>query len=683
MNPPIASKKPKDLTIHGYTRTDSFYWLNDRTDQEVIDYLIAENEYTETELKSIEPLKSEIYQEIIGRIKQKDDSVPFKWRRHYYQSRYDEWKEYPIYGRSTNEQMDDFTILLDANELAKGKAFYQIGGYEVSPDNKLIAYSEDTISRRIYTICFKDIASGKILDWKIPQSSGSVYWSNDSKFLYYVEIDATTLRPHHVKRWSLEEPEKEPVSVFIEGDETYYVGIKPSISGRYLFIESDSTLTSEVQIIDLDNPSLAIKTFYPRQTGHEYSVEHGGKYFYVKTNIEGRNFCLKKCTEPEIYIDNWETVVPHHPERLFEDFTVINDRIIIQDRYNANSYVKVIGQNECYEIPFSEDVYLARIGTNADYESNFIRLTYTSLTTPMSIYDFDFTTKTLTLKKQEEIVGGYNPSKYSGKRIWVKARDGAKIPVSLVYNNELYQQGSSPLLLYGYGSYGHSIDPTFGMARLSLLNRGFVFAIAHIRGGEEMGRYWYEDGRQLKKMNTFYDFIDCGKALITEGFSHPNKLFAMGGSAGGLLMGAIINLEPKLWAGVVAAVPFVDVLTTMLDDTIPLTTGEYDEWGNPNIKEYYEYMSKYSPYDNVTNLDYPPMLVTTGLHDSQVQYWEPAKWVAKLREFNSGNNPIYLKTNMDAGHGGATGRFKRFKEIAFEYSFLIYLSKKIVESQNF
>ncbi len=676
MQPPIASKKPKNLTIHNQNRIDPYYWLNDRTNPEVIQYLKDENDYTAACLGHLDPLKNEIFEEIKARIKQKDSSVPFKWRKHFYQSKYEEGKEYPIYVRASNETMDDSFVLLDANDLAKGHAYFQIGGYEVSPDSQYLAYTQDTVSRRIYTICFKNLQTNTALPWQIPNSSGSIFWSNDSKYLFYVEIDTVTLRPYHVKRWSIDDPHSSPKTIFIEKDEKYYVGIKPSISCEYLFIESDSTLTSEVQIVDLNIPLSPTKTFYPRIVGHEYSLEHKGNHFYIKTNLDGRNFSLKKSECLNHNSDNWETILPHHDDRLLEDFTVIAGKIIFQDRFNANSYIKVIDKSICYTIPFEEDVYVARIGTNADPKSTFVRVTYTSLTTPTSVFDLDFESQKLSLKKQEEIVGGYDSKEYSCERLWITSRDGIKVPISLVYKKNLYIKGESPLLLYGYGSYGHSIDPAFGVARLSLLNRGFVFAIAHIRGGEEMGRKWYEDGRQLKKMNTFFDFIDCGEYLVKHSYCHPNKLFAMGGSAGGLLMGAIMNLAPQLWAGVVAAVPFVDVLTTMLDDTIPLTTGEYDEWGNPNNKEFYDYIAKYSPYDNVSKKEYPSLLVTTGLHDSQVQYWEPAKWVAKLRMSKTDKNPLYLRTNMEAGHGGASGRFRRFEEIAFEYAFLLTLVKK-------
>lgn len=678
MTYPLARKKEKTLSIHGYTRHDPYYWLNDRENAEVIDYLKAENEYTEYKFEKIKPLKEKLYNEITGRIKQNDSSVPFKWRTHYYQTIYKEGKEYPIYIQAPTQDMNGHTVLLDANIEAEGKSYYHVAGFEVTPGNQILAYAEDTLSRRIYTIRFKNLVTSDYYSWAIPQTSGNMIWSNDGKYLFFVEIDQTTLRPWRVKRWSLENPTNEAVTVFTENDETYYVSISTAMSGRYLFINSSSTLTTEEQIIDLDNPEQMPITFLPRKSGHEYRIEHAEDFFYIHTNEDGRNFCLKRVAQNDFAHQNWDVVVPHDEDSLLEDFTVINGHLIYDLRKNANHHIVIRNDAQTYDIPFEEGAYLAFIGTNADPESKFVRINYTSLTTPTSVMDFDFYTREMTLRKQEEITGGYDKTSYTSKRLWVTGRDGVKIPVSLVYNKHLYKPNQSPLLLYGYGSYGHSIDPSFGLARLSLLDRGFVYAIAHIRGGEEMGRAWYENGRQLAKMNTFYDFIDCGKELISQGFCHPEKLYAMGGSAGGLLMGAVVNLEPQLWAGIVAAVPFVDVLTTMLDDSIPLTTGEYDEWGNPNIKEYYEYMAQYSPYDNIQPGIYPPMLVTTGLHDSQVQYWEPAKWVAKIRDIVHDSHLIFLNTNMDAGHGGASGRFRRYDEIALQYAFLIGLNEGIL-----
>lgn len=676
MESPKANIFNKSMNIHGYKRVDPYYWLRERENPEVISYLQAENAYTNDNLQKNEPLKTEIYNEIVGRIKQHDTSVPYKRNDFYYQTVYEEGKEYPIYTRAKNEIMSDPEILLDANKLGTGHEYYQIGGFQVSYDNLILAYSEDSVGRRLYKIRFIDKLTGEFLPWEINNTCGGVYWSLDNQYLFFVEKDEETLRPFCVKRWSLKNPDQTPVTIFTEHDETYYLSVELSISEKCLLFQSESTLTSEVQVLFLNKPLEPSLTFMQRAIGHEYSIEHEGNKFYIRTNKDGRNFALYACDETKTSTEYWQNIVAHHDERLLENFTSINGHVIVQDSYKAQTNISIISESNTYSIPFDEEVYVVHIGTNADPKSSFLRFMYTSMTTPTSIYDFDFNTKTKTLKKQEEIVGGYNRDTYKCERLWVTSRDGVSIPVSIVYNKDSYKKNESPLLLYGYGSYGHSIDPGFGLARLSLLDRGFAFAIAHIRGGEEMGRKWYEDGRQLHKMNTFNDFIDCGKYLVEKGVCSKDKLFAMGGSAGGLLMGAVINMEPKMWAGIVAAVPFVDVLTTMLDDTIPLTTGEYDEWGNPNIKEYYEYMAKYSPYDNVVAQDYPNMLVTTGLHDSQVQYWEPAKWVAKLRALKTDQNSLFLKTNMDAGHGGASGRFKRYDEIAFEYAFLLELNAK-------
>lgn len=674
INTPKARKIPKELEIHGDKRIDNYYWLRDRDNIDVINYLNEENNYTNEGLKNTEALQFTIYNEIIGRIKQKDSSVPFLLKGYYYQTKYEETKEYPIYLRANAKMSEKVEVLLDVNHLAEGKNYYQVGGLEVSSDNKILAYAEDELSRRIYTIRFKNMGNGDILPYKIENTSGNFFWADNNTTLIYVEKDVETLRPYWVKKWSILHPEKSPETVFKEEDDTYYVSIYKSMSSKFLFIQSESTLTSEINYIDLSSKELNCLVFEPRKRGHEYSVDHINAEFFIKTNLEGHNFSIKTCRGDNTSSKNWKDKIAHNKNILIEDFCLIGMNLILIERSNAQTNIRIINGGKDYTIPFDEEVYVVSIGTNVDPNSSFVRIVYTSLTTPTSIYDFNFESLELNLKKQEEVVGGYEPKDYQCKRIWVNSRDGERIPLSLVYKKDLYKAAESPLLLYGYGSYGHSIDPSFGLARLSLLNRGFAFAIAHIRGGEEMGRKWYENGRLLNKMNSFYDFIDCGNYLRKHNYCQLDQLYAMGGSAGGLLMGAILNLKSEMWAGIVAAVPFVDVLTTMLDETIPLTTGEYDEWGNPNDSIYYYYMKQYSPYDNVEAKSYPPMLVTTGLHDSQVQYWEPAKWVAKLRDLKTDNNPLYLHTNMDAGHGGASGRFKRYKEIALEYAFLLNLA---------
>lgn len=668
---PLAPIIPHNMSIHNDKRTDNYYWLNNRENPAVIEYLNLENEYTKQGLADTEDLQSQLYDEIVGRIKQKDSSVPFLLDGHYYQTNYEEKKDYPVYLRSRGKELTEMEEILDTNILAEGKNYYQVGGLEITKDDSIIAYADDETGRRIYTIRFRKRITNQISDYTIENTSGNFFWADDSNWLFYVEKDPETLRPYWIRKWSLLNPEKPPVSVFKEEDETYYVSLSKSASGRYLIINSDSTLTTEINYIDLHDPDLTCKTFQERERGHEYEVEHHQNLFYIRTNIDGRNFSLKTCTENITDKSNWKTIIPHDEKIMIQSFATIKNKLIIHQRNDAQTEIRIHSDSDNYLISFNEEVYVIQLGTNMDPDSDFVRLVYTSLTTPTTVYDYYFDSKSLVLKKQEEIVGGYDASQYSCKRLWATGRDGEKIPISLVYKNTSFNIEKNPLLLYGYGSYGHSIDPVFGLSRLSLLDRGFVFAIAHIRGGEDRGRWWYENGRLLKKMNSFYDFIDCAKYLKENKYCLPDKLYAMGGSAGGLLMGAVVNMEPKLWAGVVAAVPFVDVLTTMLDETIPLTTGEYDEWGNPNDPVYYNYMKQYSPYDNVEKKDYPPMLVTTGLHDSQVQYWEPAKWVAKLRTHKTDSNELYLHTNMDAGHGGASGRFKRFKEIALDYAFLL------------
>jgi len=668
---PLAPIIPHKLSIHGDERTDNYFWLNNRENPAVIEYLKLENEYTKQGLAHTETLQDELYKEIVGRIKQKDSSVPFYLDGYYYQTNYEENKDYPIYLRSKSHLTSDMEEILDTNILAEGKSYYQVGGLEITKDNKILTYADDETGRRIYTIKFQDWISKKLLDFTIENTSGNFYWADDSTTLFYVEKDPETLRPFWIKKWSLLNSGTPPVSVFKEDDETYYVSTSKSTSGRYLIINSESTLTTEINYIDLNDPKLECKTFQSRERGHEYDIDHHEGLFYIRTNMDGRNFSIKTCLENNTEKSNWNTLRAHDESIMILSFVPISKYLVIQERNDTQTGIRIYSKSGDYIIPFNEDVYVIQLGTNMDPESEFVRLVYTSLTTPTSVYDYYFESKDLVLKKQEEIVGGYDANLYTCKRLWAPGRDGENIPISLVYENSIFKEGKSPLLLYGYGSYGHSIDPVFGLSRLSLLDRGFVFAIAHIRGGEDRGRWWYENGRLLNKMNSFYDFIDCGKYLKEQKFCDPNKLYAMGGSAGGLLIGAVVNMEPQLWAGVVAAVPFVDVLTTMLDETIPLTTGEYDEWGNPNDPIYYNYMKQYSPYDNVEKKVYPPMLVTTGLHDSQVQYWEPAKWVAKLRTHKTDKNELYLHTNMEAGHGGASGRFKRFKEIALDYAFLI------------
>ena len=674
LTPPTAKKVPKELTIHGDTRIDDYYWLNKREDSEVIDYLTAENDYTQKILEHTKSFQEKLFEEIKGRIKQDDQSVPYKDNGYFYLTRYEQGNEYPIYSRKKESLEAEEEIMLNVNELAKGFDYFNIGGRSVSPNNKLLVYGEDTLSRRIYTLRFKNLETGEMLEDAIPGTTGSASWANDNKTIFYTAKDETTLRGHKIFRHTLGTPTDQDVEVFSETDETYIAFVTKSKSKKYIVVGSYSTLSQEYQVVEADNPTGDLRVIQGRERGLEYSVAHFEDKFYIRTNLDAKNFRLMVTDENATSKEHWKEVIPHRPDILLEDMDIFKDYIVLSERINGINQLRVMPwEGEEHYIDFGEDAFMAFTSTNPEFDTDILRVGYTSMTTPFTTYDYNTKTKKFTLLKQQEVVGDFDSKNYVSERLYAESRDGVKVPISLVYRKGFEKDGQQPLLLYGYGSYGNSMEPYFSSVRLSLLDRGFAFAIAHIRGGEEMGRPWYDDGKLLKKKNTFNDFIDCAEHLIANKYTNPDKLFAMGGSAGGLLMGAIVNQRPDLWKGIVASVPFVDVVTTMLDESIPLTTGEYDEWGNPNDKEYYDYIKSYSPYDNVEAKDYPPMLVTTGLHDSQVQYWEPAKWVAKLREMKTDNNPLLLHTNMEAGHGGASGRFEQFKETAMEYAFMLDL----------
>jgi oligopeptidase B len=671
MKPPIAEKIPKELTINGDTRIDNYYWMNERGTKRVEDYLNAENAYTKSVLSDVEDLKNKLYDEIVGRIKQTDMSVPYKDNGYYYYTRYEEGKEYPVFCRKKETLEANEEVVLNVNEMAAGHSYYNIPGYSVSPDNKLIAFGVDTVSRRIYTIYFKDLETGEILSEKIENTTGGATWGNDNKTLFYSMKDEQTLRPYMVCRYILGSGKKAEL-VFQEDDETFNAYVYKSRSKKYIIIGSSATMSDEYRILPADDPTGNFTIFQPRERGLEYSIGHFGNKFYVRTNLEAKNFRLMETDEDKTGKENWKEVIPNRTDVFLEGFLPFKNYLVLEERIKGINSIRIIDQrkgNEHY-IAFGEDAYTTWTSMNPEFDTDILRLGYTSLATPNSTYDYNMLTKKLTLLKRQEIIGGYEPLDYQSERLYVTARDGKQVPVSLVYKKGTKLDGTAPLVLYGYGSYGYTIDPYFSSTRLSLLDRGFIFAIAHIRGGQVLGREWYDDGKLLHKMNTFYDFIDCSKYLIDNKYTSSDGLFAMGGSAGGLLMGAVVNLAPELYKGAVAAVPFVDVVTTMLDESIPLTTGEYDEWGNPNDKTFYDYMLSYSPYDNVEAKAYPNMLVTTGYHDSQVQYWEPAKWVAKLRDLKTDHNILLLETNMDAGHSGASGRFERYKETALEYAFI-------------
>ncbi len=678
MTTPRAELKPKELTIHGDTRIDNYYWLNDREDKEVIKYLNDENDYTTEKLKHTEDLQSELYEEIVGRLDKNEESVPYLMDGYYYYQKYQEGGEYPIFCRKAGSLENEEEVLIDQNELAKGQAYSAIGKLGLCSNNEVLAYSADFVSRRLYTIYFKNIKTGEILKDEIPNTSGGFAWALDGKTIFYTQKDETTLRSNKVFRHVLGTDVSEDVEVFCEEDETFISGVSRSKSKDFIIIGSYSTVSTEFRILPIGDPTGEFKVFEERERDHEYSLYHGNGKFYIITNKDGaKNFKLVTCGETATSSENWEEVIPNRDDTLLESLEMFNDFLVIDERRGGLTQFRVINQKtqEDYYIEMGEESYMAYMSTNVDFSSTLFRFGFTSLKTPSTIFDFDLNSKDREVKKQQKVIGGHDPSNYTTKRVNATAEDGTAIPMSIVYRNDVKLDGNNPTLLYGYGSYGHVVDPSFSPARLSLLERGFVFVIAHIRGGEDLGRAWYEDGKMLNKKNTFTDFISCGEFLIKENYTSTDKLCAMGGSAGGLLMGAIINIKPQIWKAVVSAVPFVDVVTTMLDDTIPLTTGEYDEWGNPNDKEYYEYIKSYSPYDQVEAKNYPALLVTTGLHDSQVQYWEPAKWVAKLRELKTDDNVLLLKTNMEAGHGGASGRYEYYKEVALDYAFLIDQTK--------
>lgn len=673
--PPIADKIEKKLLKHGHQRIDNYYWMRHREDEKVIEHLHAENAYTSNIMKNTEDFQHQLFDEIVGRIKQTDESVPYKKNGYYYYTRYEEGFEYPVFCRKKENLSQPEEIILNVNKLAEGTSYCQVAGFTISPDNKMLAYGIDTVSRRLYTIRVVNLETGETYTDVLKNTHGRAYWANDNKTLFYTHKDENTLRHDKIYKHKLGTSSENDELIYSEEDETFYTGVYKSKSDDFLFIYSDATLTSEIRYLNANTPDAPFKIFQPRERGHEYSVAHMSDKFIIRTNKNARNFKLMETPLTSTGIENWTEIIPHRNDVLLESFELFEYYLVIDERIKGLTHLRIIDYNNNNEhyVSFGEETYTAWISVNPEFKSHVLRIGFSSLTTPTSTYDYNMQTKEKTLLKQQEVVGGYSPNDYHAERHFATATDGTKIPISLVYKKGLEKNGKNPLLLYGYGSYGHTIDPSFSSVKLSLINRGFVYAIAHVRGGQIMGRHWYEDGKLLKKKNTFTDFISCAQYLIDTSFTSPEYLFAMGGSAGGLLMGAVINMRPELFNGVVAGVPFVDVVTTMLDDEIPLTTGEYDEWGNPNEKKYYDYMLSYSPYDNVTKQDYPNILVTTGLHDSQVQYWEPVKWVAKLRELKTDENILLLHINMEAGHGGASGRFERFRETALEYAFMFKL----------
>ncbi|MHC5110812.1 MAG: S9 family peptidase [Planctomycetota bacterium] len=678
MKPPVAKINPSELEKHGHVRTDNYYWLNERENPDVVAYLAEENTYTKSVMADTESLQKELFEEIKGRIKQNDNTVPYKDGDHYYYTRYEEGKSYPIHCRKRSSLENDEEILLDVNKMAEGHDFYSIRGRDVSPGHDLLAFAVDTVGRRIFTIKFKDLNTGKILDDEIPNVTANLTWAGDNQTIFYARQDPQTLRYYQVYRHRMGTDVSQDVLVYEEKDETFSSYVFKTKSRKYIMIACNQTLSNEYRYLPAENPYGDFKVFQPRERNHEYTVDHIGDKFLIRTNDKARNFRLMETPVANTTRSHWKEVIGHRDDVFLTGFELFNDHMVVSERKNGLVQLRVMpwaGQGEHY-LDFGEAAYSAYVGTNREMDSKVLRFGYASMTTPRSVFDYDMETRQKTLKKQDEVLGGFDSADYVTDRLYAPARDGVKVPISIVYRKGTSRDGTNPLLLYAYGSYGASMDAGFSSSRISLLDRGFVFAIAHIRGGQELGRQWYEEGKLLKKKNTFTDFIDCADYLVKQEYTNPGKLYAMGGSAGGLLMGAIANMNPELFDGVIAQVPFVDVITTMLDDSIPLTTSEYDEWGNPNDPMYYQYMLSYSPYDNVEPKDYPNMLVTTGLHDSQVQYWEPAKWVAKLRALKTDDNVLLLKTNMEAGHGGASGRFKRYEETAFRYAFLLKMASR-------
>jgi oligopeptidase B len=688
IKPPVADKVATELEKHGDVRIDNYYWMrltdeqrNDKTPdehtQKVLDYLNAENDYFDKKMGHTEKFREDLFQEMKSRIKEDDESVPYKENGYFYITRYKTGGQYPIYSRKKETLEADEEILFDVNKMAEKYDYYVLRGVSVSPNNKLVSFGIDTVSRRQYIIQFKDLETGNIYPEKIENSTGYAVWANDNKPIFYPKKDPITLRSDKIYKHVLGTDPSNDIEIFHEKDDTFSTFVYKTKSKKFIVVGSGSTLTDEYQVLEADNPNGNLHVIQPRTRGLEYGISHYNDHFYILTNKDdATNFKLMRTHEDKTGVENWEDVIPHRNEVLLEDVSIFKDYMVLEERSNGLNKIRIKRWDDSadYYLPFDEETYSVGVYNNPEFDTDIIRYGYQSFTTPSSIIDFNMADKSKDIKKEQEVLGGkFGKNNYKSERIWANARDGKKVAVSLVYRKDTKLNENTPLLLYAYGSYGYTIPDRFSSTRLSLLDRGFVYALAHIRGSQYLGREWYEDGKLFNKINTFNDFIDCGKFLIEKKYTSADHQYAMGGSAGGLLMGAVVNMNPELFNGIVAAVPFVDVMTTMLDETIPLTTSEYDEWGNPNEKEYYDYMLSYSPYDNVQKKEYTNMLVTTGLHDSQVQYYEPAKWVAKLRDYKTDNNVLLLHTNMEAGHGGASGRFEALKETAIDYAFLLDL----------
>lgn len=677
IQPPVAKKEAKELEAHGDVRIDDYYWMNERENPEVVDYLNAENEYYEKVTAHTDKFKEDLFEEMKARIKEDDESVPYELNGYFYITRYETGKDYPIYTRKKGSLDAEEEILFDVNKMAEGHAYYNLGGLSVSEDNKLVSFGVDTVSRRQYTIYIKNLETGEIYPENIKMTTGGSTWGSDNKTLFYTRKDEKTLRADQIYRHTLGTDSSNDELVYTEEDDIFGTYVYKTKSRKFIVIGSYSTLTSEYRVLDSSTPMGEFQVFNPRERGLEYNISHYGDHWYILTNKDkATNFKLMKTPVTNTTKEHWVDMIPHREDVLLEDMNMFKDYLVLSERSNGLTQIRIKRWDDSkdYYLPFDNETYSAYTMQNPEFDTQILRYGYNALNTPASIIDFNMETQEKTVMKETEVLDeSFDKDNYVTERLWATADDGQKVPISVIYRKGIKKDGTNPLLIYGYGSYGATIDPYFSTVRLSLLDRGFIYAIAHIRGSEYMGRSWYEDGKLLTKMNTFTDFVAASKYMVEQGYTSPEHLYASGGSAGGLLMGAIMNIAPDLYNGIIAAVPFVDVLTTMLDDTIPLTTGEYDEWGNPNELEYYNYIKSYSPYDNVEAKNYPNILVTTGFHDSQVQYWEPAKWVAKLRELKTDDNLLLFQTNMDAGHGGASGRFESLKEVAMEYAFLLDL----------
>ncbi|WP_187478487.1 S9 family peptidase [Amniculibacterium sp. G2-70] len=681
MQAPKVKKIEKILEIHNDQRIDNYFWLNERENPEVLEYLNKENDYCDFMMKDTEDLQNDLYEEMKARYKKDDESLPYFFNAYWYIVRYEAGKEYPIFTRKFQNLENTEEIIINANELAEGKDFYDLGSIAVSPNNKIAAFSEDVLGRRIYTIRFKNLETGEFLTDEINNCTGKAVWTADNRYVFYIVKDKS-LRAYKVFRHQLGTSTKDDVLIFHEKDDAFDVNVYKTKSLDYVFIASSSSISDEHRFISADTPLADFTIIQSREDDLEYAVEHYQDEFYIITNAdEATNFKLVKTKVDACGKENWQEVIPHRKEVLLEGFEIFKNYLVLEEREQGLLQIKIIdfASDNSYYLPFSDPTYTAYIASNLEFDTDKLRYGYTSMTQPHATLEYDMKVKTTEVLKQHEVLGGkFLKENYISERIWAPSRDGkTKVPISIVYHKNTTKSADTPLLIYGYGSYGHTVDAGFSNVRLSLLDRGFIYAIAHIRGGEYLGRDWYEDGKMLNKKNTFYDFIDAAKYLVGQQYTSPGHLYAMGGSAGGLLVGAVMNMEPELFNGIIAQVPFVDVVTTMLDEEIPLTTGEFDEWGNPKKKKYYEYMKSYSPYDNVEAKDYPNVLITTGFHDSQVQYWEPAKWTAKLRELKTDDHLLIFKTDLSSGHGGASGRFESLKEDALEYAFLLKLEQKL------